>query len=487
MICDGGRLFYFGGILIATTRIIPMHRNKGKTVAKCLHDRTAYALNPDKTRGGDLVSAYQCNPQIVDAEFLFSKRQYYAHTGRSQKNDVIAYQVRQSFKPGEITPEEANRVGYEFAQRFLKGNHAFIVATHVDRAHIHNHIIWNSTTLDCRHKFKDFFRSAMAVRKLSDIICLEHGLSIIEAPKKQSGDSYDKWLGDRKLPSHREQLRFAIDDALAKKPKSFDDLLQLLREAGYEVTPRGKDISIRGKNEKGNIRLSSLKAPYTKDMLIAAIAGNREHTPRKRPEISSTPKASLLVDIDKKLHEGKGVGYAKWASTFNLKQMAATLSFLTENKMLAYSDLKKAADDSSEKFDELADEIKAAEQRMAEIAALRTHILNYIKTRDVYVAYRNAGYSKKFRADHESEILLHQVAKKAFDELGLKKLPTVKSLNAEYAELMARKKKAYAEYRDAREKMCELQIHKANVDMLLGINAKDQERKQQHQKEQEQR
>ena len=222
-------------------------------------------------------------------------------------------------------------------------------------------------------------------------------------------------------------------------------------------------------------------------MLIAAIAGNREHTPRKRPEISSTPKASLLVDIDKKLHEGKGVGYAKWASTFNLKQMAATLSFLTENKMLAYSDLKKAADDSSEKFDELADEIKAAEQRMAEIAALRTHILNYIKTRDVYVAYRNAGYSKKFRADHESEILLHQVAKKAFDELGLKKLPTVKSLNAEYAELMARKKKAYAEYRDAREKMCELQIHKANVDMLLGINAKDQERKQQHQKEQEQR
>ena len=465
-----------------------MHRNKGKTVAKCLSDRTAYALNPDKTKGGELVSAYQCNPAIVDAEFLFSKKRYQTQTGRTQKNDVIAYQVRQSFKPGEVTPEEANRIGYEFAQRFLKGSHAFIVATHVDRAHIHNHIIWNSTALDCKRKFKNFYNSTFAIRRLSDTICLEHGLSIIEAPKKQSGDSYDKWLGDKKPLSHREQLRFAIDDALAKKPKSFDDLLRLLREAGYEVTPRGKDISIRGKNEKGNIRLSSLKAPYTKDILTAVIAGNRVHTPRKRPEISAVPKASLLVDIDKKLREGKGVGYAKWASNFNLKQMAATLSFLTQNKMLAYSDLKKAADDASERFDELADEIKAAEQRMAEINALRTHILNYIKTRDVYVAYRKAGYSKKYRADHEAEILLHQAAKKAFDELGLKKLPTVKSLNAEYSELAARKKKAYAEYREARNKMRELQIHKANVDMLLGNDVKGESvRSQQHQKEQEHR
>ena len=465
-----------------------MHKNKGKTVAQCLHDRTAYALNPDKTNGGELVSAYQCNPQIADAEFLFSKRQYYAHTGRTQKNDVIAYQVRQSFKPGEVTPEEANRIGYEFAQRFLKGKHAFIVATHVDRAHIHNHIIWNSTALDCQRKFKDFFHSSMAVHKLSDIICLEHGLSIIEAPKRVSGDSYDKWLGSKKRPSQRDLIRFAIDDALAQKPKSFDDLLQLLREAGYEIKPRGKDISIRGKNGKGFIRLSSLKAPYTKELLTASIEGDRRHTPKKRPEIISDAEPSLLVDIDQKLREGKGTGYAKWASNFNLKQMAQTLSFLTENKMLAYSDLKKAAEGATERFDELTDEIKAAEQRMAEIAALRTHILNYIKTREVYVSYRKAGYSKKFRAEHESDILLHQAAKKAFDELGLKKLPTVKSLNAEYSELVERKKKAYAEYREARERMRELQIHKANVDMLLGKQENDQVQKdQQHRKEQENR
>lgn len=457
-----------------------MHHNKGKTIAQCLHDRLEYAMNPDKTNNGELVSAYQCNPGIVDAEFLFSKRQYRTATGRQQQNDVIAYQVRQSFKPGEITPEEANRVGYEFAMRFLKGNHAFIVATHVDKKHIHNHIIWNSTALDCQHKFRDFHRSGMAVRKLSDIICVEHGLSIVEKPKRH-GKSYDKWLGDKKKPSHRDILRFVIDDALDQKPKSFDELLQLLREAGYEVKQRGKDISIRGKGEKGFVRLSSLKAPYTKDLLTEAIEGKRTHMPKKQR--TAEPKPSLLVDIDQKLREGKGVGYKKWAGNFNLKQMALTMSYLSEHKLLAYSDLAKAVAEATEKYDALSKQIKDAEQRMAEIAALRTHIINYAKTRDTYVAYRKAGYSKKFRAAHESEILLHQAAKKAFGELGLKKLPTVKSLNAEYAALMESKKQAYAEYRAARDEMRELQTHKANVDMLLGNDRDDQ----QHTKETEQR
>ena len=464
-----------------------MHRNKGKTVAQCLHDRTAYALNPNKTDGGELVSSYQCNPSIADSEFLFSKRQYHTATGREQRSDVIAYQVRQSFKPGEITPEEANRVGYEFAMRFLKGNHAFIVATHVDRKHIHNHIIWNSTSLECQRKFRNFYNSTFAVRRLSDVICVENGLSIVELPKRH-GDSYDRWLGDKKPPSHRDQLRFAIDDALAKKPKNFEELLRLLQDSGYVVKRRGIDISIKGENDKGFIRLSSLKAPYTKDFLIAVIAGERKHTPRKRPKTVAPTKPNLLVDIDAKLREGKGVGYAKWASNFNLKQMALTLSYLTENKILAYSNLKKAADEAADRFDRLTDEIKSVEQRMAEIAALRTHILNYIKTRDVYVAYRKAGYSKKFRAEHEADILIHQAAKKAFDELGLKKLPTVKSLNTEYSALIARKKKAYAEYREARDKMRELQIHKANVDMLLGNDAKDEQtHSQQHRKEQKHR
>ncbi len=169
---------------MATTRIISMHVNKGKTIAQCLTDRTDYVKNPEKTAKGELISVYACDPHTADAEFLFAKRQYKSITGREQRNDVIAYQVRQSFKPGEITPEEANRVGYEFASRFLKGKHAFIVATHIDRKHIHNHIVWNSTTLDCTHKFRDFLGSGRAVARLSDSICLEHRLSVIENPKR---------------------------------------------------------------------------------------------------------------------------------------------------------------------------------------------------------------------------------------------------------------------------------------------------------------
>lgn len=460
-----------------------MHQNKGKTIAQCLHDRLNYAENPEKTNNGELISAFQCNPGIADAEFALSKRQYHAITGREHKNNVIAYQVRQSFKPGEITPEEANRIGYEFAMRFLKGKHAFIVATHIDKHHIHNHIIWNSTSLDCQRKFRDFHRSGMAVRKLSDIICVEHGLSIIEQPKRH-GKSYNKWLGDKKTLSHREVLKNAIDEALEKKPKSFDDLLQLLREAGYEVKERGQNISFKGSGENGYVRLSSLKGPYTKDILCAIIEGRQKHTPRKQRNTVQNTKPSLLVDIDAKLREGKGAGYAKWAGNFNLKQMAQTMSYLSEHGLLAYSDLEKATSDAAQRYDELLTQIRNTEARMAEIATLRTNIINYAKTRQVYIDYRKAGYSKKFRAAHESDIILHQAAKKAFDELGLKKLPTVKSLNAEYAELMEKKKKAYAEYRKARDEMRDLQIHKANVDTLLG---QDVTRERQRKKERDQR
>ena len=168
---------------MAATRLIAMHVNKGRTIAQCLKDRTDYALNEDKTEQGAFVSSYGCNVEIADKEFAESKREYLRLTGRQYKGDIIAYQIRQSFKPGEITPEEANRIGYETAMRFTKGNHAFIVATHTDRAHIHNHVIFNSTNLDCNRKFRDSWFIALALQKLSDLVCLEHGLSVIK-PRK---------------------------------------------------------------------------------------------------------------------------------------------------------------------------------------------------------------------------------------------------------------------------------------------------------------
>ena len=463
---------------MATTRIISMHINKGKNIAECLTDRIDYSKNPEKTQGGELISAWQCDPKTADAEFLFSKRQYRTLTGREQQSDVIAYQVRQSFKPGEITPEEANRIGYEFAVRFLKGKHAFIVATHTDKKHIHNHIIWNSTTLDCKRKFRDFLGSGRAVARLSDAICTEHRLSVIHEPKR-GGSHYGKWLGDKAKPTHRELLCALIDDAITQKLTDFDSLLKLLADAGCEVRRRGNTLSLRHPDRKGFICLASIDG-YTEDELRAVLAGEKEHTPRRNRAQTTPKKDTLLIDIEAKLQAGKGSGYERWAKVFNIKQMAQTYNYLRQHGLLNYEELEARAAGATERFHTLSEQIKAAEGRMAEITVLRTHIANYARTRDVYIGYRKAGYSKKYLAEHESDILLHRAAKKAFDELGVKKLPTVRCLQDEYAKLLAEKKAAYAAYRTARDEMRELLIHKQNVDRMLGKNERSEEKKNEH-------
>lgn len=456
-----------GGDLIATTRIIPMHLNKGKTLAQCLHDRTSYALNPDKTNNHELVSSFECDPKTLESEFLFSKRQYNTLTGRKQKNDVIAYQVRQSFKPGEVTPEEANRIGYEFAERFLKGRFPFIVCTHTDKAHIHNHILFSSTALDCKSKFRNFLNSSFAVRRLSDQICAEHRLSVIEKPAGKS-KPYHIWQGQKPKQSHRELLRLAIDDALAKQPKDFDELLSLLLSAGCEIRKR-KNPSIRMSGEHRFARFDTLGPGYSADDLRAIIAGAKKRPQRKKKPPEKQKTVSLLVNIQERMQQGKGPGYERWAKSFNLKQMAQTVLYLQEHNLLDYAELSQKAADAANKFNQLTAEIKDDEKRMAEISVIRTHIINYAKTREIYVGYRKAGYSKKYLAEHEADILLHKAAKKYFDESGITSFPSVKSLNAEYADLLSQKKEAYAEYRRVREEMRELLVVKANVDRILDI------------------
>ena len=467
---------------MATTRIMPLHIGKGRTESRAISDIIDYVANPQKTDGGKLITGFACDSRTADAEFLLAKRQYIAATGRVRgKDDVIAYHVRQSFMPGEITPEEANRLGVEFAKRFTKGKHAFVVCTHIDKAHVHNHIIWSSVTLDCDRKFRNFWGSTKAVRQLSDTICIENGLSIVENPKPH-GKSYNKWLGDQAKPSHRELLRMAIDQALAQKPADLDALFQLLQDAGCEVSKRGKSYRLKLPSWDRVARLDSLGEGYTLDDLLAVLSGQKEHTPRKKSVVrAAPPKVNLLVDIQAKLQAGKGAGYARWAKVFNLKQMAQTMNFLTEHNLLDYAVLEGKADVATARHNELSAQIKAAEKRMAEIAVLRTHIVNYAKTRETYVAYRKAGYSKKFREEHEADILLHQAAKNAFEDLGVKKLPTVKSLQAEYAQLLDDKKKAYGEYRRSREEMRELLTAKANVDRILNIEAEhDAEKEKDH-------
>lgn len=463
--------FMTGGVIIATTRLISMHQNKGKSISDCLADRTDYAKNPDKTNDGELLSSYQCDPRTVQGEFMLSKRQYDDITGRKQASNVIAYQIRQAFKPGEISPELANKIGYELGMSFTKGNHAFIVATHIDKAHIHNHIIFNSTTLDCKKKFRDFLGSGRAIAKISDRICLENNLSIIEKPKRSKGH-YGKWLGDNKPLSHSDKLRQTIDEVLTQKPKAFDEFLQLMQGAGYEIKS-GKHYAFKGAEQQKFIRLRSLGEGYSEDEIKAIIDGKAPQREVKKPTAKQPKRqeksVNLLVDIQAKLQQGKGKGYEQWAKIFNLKQMAQTVNFLQENKLLTYSDLEEKAKKCTATFDDLNTQIKTAEKRMAEIGVLKKHIINYAKTRDIYTAYRKAGYSNKFYEEHRADLTLHKAAKAAFDELGVKKLPTVKTLQAEYTDLLLQKKKAYGQYHAAKKEMQDILTAKANIDRLLGL------------------
>ncbi|MCH3972758.1 MAG: relaxase/mobilization nuclease domain-containing protein [Oscillospiraceae bacterium] len=465
---------------MATTRIMPLHIGKGRTVSKAVSDIIDYVENPQKTEKGKLISCYGCDSRTADAEFVLAKREYITKTGRVRgADDVIAYHLRQSFAPGEITPEEANRIGCELAKRFTKGNNAFVVCTHIDKAHIHNHIIWNAVTVDCERKFRNFWGSTKAVRRLNDTICIENGLSIEENPKPH-GKSYNKWLGDAAKPSHRELLRVAIDNALAKKPEDLNALFALLQSEGVQVK-RGKTASLLAPGQKRFARMDTLGADYTESALAAVLAREKSHAPRNKKLVQAEPKkVNLLVDIQAKLQAGKSSGYARWAKVFNLKQMAKTMNYLSENGLLEYAALAEKAKTATDRYNTLAGQIKAAEKRMAELAVLRTQIINYSKTREVYTAYRKAGYSKKFLAEHEADILLHKAAKKAFDELGVQKLPRVKELQIEYATLLEAKKKAYAEYQQARQEMQEVLTAKVNVDRLMGTEEQNAEKEKEH-------
>ena len=453
----------WGWFEVAATRLIALHKNKGKSVAACLKSRTDYAQNPDKTEQGQLVSSYKCSPLTIDEEFMLTKRQYDLVNGRRQKSDVIAYQIRQSFRPGEITAEEANKVGYELAMRFTKGKHAFVVATHTDRQHIHNHVIFNSTALDGSRKFRDFFFSALAVQRLSDLICLEHQLSVIE--KKPYRERQKRALYPPK-ESNRDKLCSVIDGILLnEKPANFEAFLQKLEQQGYEIK-RGKHTSVKGARQKRFIRFRTLGAGYSEDEIKAVLEGKAKHQPYQKKQPKEQP-FQLLVDIQGKMAEGKSVGYKKWATKFNLKEMSKTLLFLQEQKIGSAEELRERAAAATERYHAMGDSIKAAEARLTEIAVLKTHIINYAKTREVYAAYRKAGYSKAFLEAHREEITLHKAAKAAFDEAGMKKLPKVKELDAEYAELLIKKKAAYPDYRKARNEMQELVRAQKNVERFF--------------------
>ena len=462
--------------------MLQRHANEGESIAEAIRDCLDYGKNPEKTEDGKYISSYECDPATVAAEFLLAKASYKAMTGREQKkgSDVLCYQIRQSFYPGEITPEEANRISYELAMRWTKGRHAFIVTTHTDKQHIHSHIYYNSTTLDCTRKFRNFWGSSFALRRLSDRLCLENGLSIVENPKPRSKGkfrNYGEWQAGQKKPlTYQDRLRAAIDTALAKKPADFPAFLSLMEQAGYEVKQRRGAISFRAPGQKRFTRLRSdtLGEGYSETDIRAALSGSRQRPGQPRQKIN------LAIDIQSRL-QGKGPGYERWAKVFNLKQMAAALAYLQDNGLTDYEQLEQKATAATEHFHKLSDQIKSTEAALHTNMELKAATVQYAKTRPVFEKYKASKYSKKFLAEHEADIELYRAACADFKAiLGGAKLPKMDTLKEEGRKLSEQKKKLYAEYRKAKADMQEVTTIKANIDYLLGYSEpgrkKEQER-----------
>ncbi len=463
---------------MAVSDLLPRKKTKSRSRLQTMRERIGYDMKEEKTADGTLISAYMCCPESAAEEFETARLLYERTTGRKQpeERDIIAYRVLQSFKPGEITPEDANKIGYELAMAFTKGRHQFVVSTHVDKAHIHTHIEFNSVNLECDGKFNNFKNSSFALRKLNDKLCREHGYSVIENPKGK-GQRYQEKAAAKRGRSHKERLRQTIDRVLPTS-RDFEDFLSRMRDEGYEIKRRGQSLEFKDPEQERFTRSYRLGEEYTEEALrqrVGKAAVKKAARKRFKP---NDRKVNLLVDIRAKMEAGKGKGYERWAQVFNLKEAAKTLNFLSENGITDYEELAAKTEQTEARFDALSGRIKKLEGRMKEKVELRMHIINYAKTREVYKEYQRSRNKEEYRAAHADEIEKHEAAKAAFNALGKKPLPKAAQLSEEYAALLAEKKACYEEYKAARKEMIEYRNAKHNVDQILGLTEEQEKKKE---------
>ncbi len=466
---------------LAISSLLPRKTMKNRSRKQFMLEQNKYDQKAEKTNGGELISSYMCSPETAAEEFEISKKIYAQITGRSQskEHDVIMYRIIQSFKPGEISPEDANKIGYELAMKFTKGQHQFVVATHIDKKHVHTHIEFNSTNLNCDGKFENVYNSAFLLRQLNDEICKAHGLSVIENPK-ESAKQQKEMAAAKYGTSFKERLRQTIDRVMPEC-RDYDDFLERMRAEGYEIK-EGKQLSFRAPGQERFTRSDRLGVEYARESLQERCGNQRRRSSTtKKPFSRNGRKINMLIDIQAKLDAGKGAGFARWAKLYNLKEAAKTLNFLIENGLTDYDELAERAEQSGTRFDEVSGEIKKLEARMAEVAQLKTHIIQYSKTREIYAAYKKSRHKKEFLAEHGDKIAQHEAAKKAFDALNGKPIPKVAQLSEAYGLLLAQKQERYAEYKALRKEMVDYRTIKQNVDKILGIGpmepAQQQEQK----------
>jgi len=453
---------------MATAWIKALHKGGGNSIAAALDRSTDYISAGDKTNDGELIEGYECDPFTAASEFLFSKRQYEQITGRDQgARDVIAYHIRMSFKPEEITAEKALELGKKLAMRWTRGKHQFLVAAHINTGNPHVHVIYNSVNLNNDGKYQDFKGSAFALRRLSDTLCLEHGLSIIEKPSLSKGRNYQKYVGCDKPTTVRDQLRGLVDSVLPAC-KDFNSFLVALQEAGVEVK-QGKQLSFKLPGGKRFTRQDTLGDDYSETAILERLAGTRTVVSKQTTApVVKTEKPNILIDIEAKIQQGYGTGFVQYAQTQNLKSMARTLIFLQEHGITDRGMLTEKVGAVTDEFNSIAGRISTAEKRMDEISELQEQIGVYSRTRKVYDAYRDSKWSGKFYNANAADIILHKATKKYFDGLGLKKLPPMQSLKQEWVTLDAERKQCYSKYKQAKSEMADWQRVKANVDSILG-------------------
>ena len=424
----------------------------------------AYILNPEKTDEKLLVSSYGCASETAAREFEWTRR--IAEQKGMNPVRIIARHVIQSFEIGEVTPELAHEIGKQFADEILGGKYEYVLTTHIDKDHVHNHLIFNAVDFVDYHAYKSYKRIYYDMREVSDRLCKENGLSVIP-PSQNKGMSYKEYTEAKRGTSWKQKLKQTID-RLVITAKDYDDFLRLMQEAGYEIK-RGKYISFRAEGQERFTRSKTIGENYTEERIKERIAGR---TPR-RSQRQTTPKGiSLIGDIQERIRLIDSKGYEHKAKLTILKEAARTLNYLTENNLLQYADLEKKVEDVHSSYDRTGKELKGVEARLREVQPLIKNISNYQRLKPVYDAFQKAKDKPGFKAKHEAELVIFEAARSTLLAMqGDEKLPSLKTLKAEQAQLFEEQERLYAERNRLKKEAKQIETIKSNVDTFLAPSA----------------
>ena len=424
----------------------------------------AYILNPEKTDEKLLVSSYGCASETAAREFEWTRK--IAEQKGMNPVRIIARHVIQSFEIGEVTPELAHEIGKQFADEILGGKYEYVLTTHIDKDHVHNHLIFNAVDFVNYHAYKSYKRIYYDMREVSDRLCKENGLSVIP-PSQNKGMGYKEYTEAKRGTSWKQKLKQTID-RLVITAKDYDDFLRLMQEAGYEIKT-GKYISFRAKGQERFTRSKTIGENYTEERIKERIAGR---TPR-RSQRQTTPKGiSLIGDIQERIRLIDSKGYEYKAKLTILKEAARTLNYLTENNLLQYADLEKKVEDVHSSYDRIGKELKGVEARLREVQPLIKNISNYQRLKPVYDAFQKAKDKPGFKAKHEAELVIFEAARSTLLAMqGDEKLPSLKTLQAEQAQLFEEQERLYAERNRFKKEAKQIETIKSNVDTFLAPSA----------------